>query len=156
MYRGGRPNRLARILNRISAVHFASGRLAPGTWVTLEVVGRRSGRIVSCPLVVTVHRDERFLVSMLGRRANWVANVRAAGGVAVLAHGVREPVHLIEVEAGERPPILRRFVATAPGARPHVPVGPNAPLEEFSAIAADYPVFRVAGRSASQARPVED
>ncbi|MEU8655352.1 nitroreductase/quinone reductase family protein [Actinoplanes philippinensis] len=156
MYRGGRPNWLARILNRISAVQFASGRLAPATWVTLEVVGRRSGRIVSCPLVMTVHEGERFLVSMLGRRANWVANVRTAGGVAVLAHGIREPVHLTEVEVAERPPILRRFVATAPGARPHVPVGPHAPLEEFRAIAADYPVFRVAVRSTSDDLPVED
>ncbi|WP_433788588.1 nitroreductase/quinone reductase family protein [Actinoplanes sp. CA-252034] len=144
LYRGGRPNRLARILNRISAVQFASGRLAPATWVTLEVVGRRSGRIVSCPLVMTVHQGERYLVSMLGRRANWVANVRAADGAAVLAHGSREPVHLIEVEVGQRPPILRRFVATAPGARPHISVGPHAALEEFSAIAADHPVFRVA------------
>jgi len=146
MYRGGRPHRLARILNRISAVHFASGRLAPSTWVTLEVVGRRSGRIVAFPLVVTVHQGDRFLVSMLGRRANWVANVRAARGAAVLSHGTREPVRLIEVEVGERPPILRRFVATAPGARPHIAVGPHAPLADFMAIAADHPVFRVTSR----------
>ncbi|BEL06034.1 hypothetical protein Q0Z83_042250 [Actinoplanes sichuanensis] len=103
MYRGGRPNWLARILNRISAVQFASGRLAPATWVSLEVVGRRSGRIVSRPLVMSVHEGERFLVSMFGRRANWVADVRTAGGVAVLARGTREPVHLTEVEVAGAP-----------------------------------------------------
>jgi hypothetical protein len=59
MYRGGRPNRLARVLNRISAAQFGSGRLAPATWVTLEVTGRRSGRTITCPVVVTVYRGER-------------------------------------------------------------------------------------------------
>lgn len=147
MYSGGRPNRLARVLNRISAVQFASGRLGPSTWVTLEVTGRRSGRPVTCPLVVTVHQGERYLVAMLGRQANWVANVRAAHGDAVLTHGTRELVHLTEVEVGDRAPILRRFVETARGARPHIPVTPHAPLADFDAIAADYPVFRIDSRS---------
>jgi hypothetical protein len=31
----------------------------------------------------------------------------------------------------------------APGARPHIPVDKDAPLEEFEAIAARIPVFRV-------------
>ena len=147
MYRGGRPNRLARVLNRISAAQFGSGRLAPATWVTLEVTGRRSGRTITCPLVVTVYRGERYVVSMLGGRANWVSNVRAAHGDAVLRRGRREPVHLVEIDAGERAPILRRFLATAPGARPHIPVGRHAGLAELSAVAADYPVFRIATRA---------
>lgn len=143
MYRGGRPNRLARLFNRISAGQFGSGFLAPETWVTLEVTGRRSGRTVACPLVVTVHNDDRYLVSMLGQQANWVANVRATGGDAVLRHGRREPVRLVEVDVAQRPPILRRFLAKASGARPHMPVGRHAPLVEFERIAPDYPVFRI-------------
>jgi deazaflavin-dependent oxidoreductase (nitroreductase family) len=143
MYRGGRPNRLARVLNRISARQFGTGFLAPENWVTLEVTGRRSGRTVACPLVVTVYHDDRYLVSMLGRQANWVANVRAAGGEAVLRHGRREPVRLVEVAVAQRAPILRRFLAKAPGARPHVPVDRHAPLTEFERIAPDYPIFRV-------------
>jgi hypothetical protein len=146
MYRGGHPNGLARLLNRISATHFGSGRLAPATWVTLEVTGRRSGRTVACPLVVTVHQGERYLVSMLGRQANWVANVRAAGGEAVLRHGDREPVRLDEVDVAGRPPILCRFLETAPGARPHLPIDRKAPVEQFRRIAADYPVFRISHR----------
>jgi deazaflavin-dependent oxidoreductase (nitroreductase family) len=143
MYRGGRPNRLARVLNRLSAVHFGSGLLAPRGWVTLEVTGRRSGHTVSCPLVVATCRGERYLVSMLGQNANWVANVRAAGGAAVLRHRRREPVRLVEVDEAERAPILRRFLAVAPGARPHLPVDRHAPLADFERIAAGYPVFRV-------------
>ena len=45
----------------------------------MEVPGRRSGRIVSLPLVVATVRGERYLVSMLGEEVNWVRNVRAAG-----------------------------------------------------------------------------
>jgi len=146
MYRGGRPSRLARALNRVSALQFGSGFLVPENWITMEVTGRRSGRTVVCPLVVTRYEGERHLVSMLGRNANWVANVRAAGGDVVLRNRRRERVRLVEVDPGERAPILRRFVQIAPGARPHVPVGPHAPVADFEPIAADYPVFRVTPR----------
>ncbi|MFG1673601.1 nitroreductase family deazaflavin-dependent oxidoreductase [Micromonospora sp. NPDC049282] len=149
MYRDGRPNRLARVLNGLSARQFAAG-LAPGHWVTLEVRGRRTGRIVALPLVVADLEGERYLVSMLGDRVNWVANVRAAGGRAVLRHGGREAVRLVEVDVADRPPILRRHLALAPGARPHVPVDRHAPLAAFARVAPDIPVFRIiADRPAS-------
>jgi hypothetical protein len=35
-----------------------------------------------------------------------------------------------------------------PGARPHIPVDPNAPLAEFEAIAARHPAFRIETASA--------
>lgn len=142
MYRTGRPNGLARFLNGLSARQYAAG-LAPGHWVTLEVPGRRTGRTVSVPLVVADHDGGRYLVAMLGERANWVANVRAAGGRAVLRHGRREPVRLVEVPVADRPPILRRHLALAPGARAHVPVDRHAPLAEFARVAAGLPVFRI-------------
>jgi hypothetical protein len=80
---------------------------------------------------------------MLGANANWVRNLKTAGGRAVLRHGRRERVHLEEVEPGTRAPILRRYLQVAPGARPHIPVDRTAPLTEFARIAADYPVFRI-------------
>ena len=143
MYRGGRPHRLARAMNRLSAVQFATGLLAPRNWVTLEVRGRRTGRVISLPVVVADYRGGRYLVAMLGESANWVRNVRAAGGRAVLRHGQRETVRLEEVDAASRGPILRRYLDLAPGARPHVPVDRRAPVEQFDRIAADYPVFRI-------------
>jgi hypothetical protein len=151
MYRGGRPNRFARALNRLSARQFGAGLLAPPEWVTLEVTGRRTGHPVALPLVVTNYQGRRHLVSMLGQGANWVANVRAAGGDAMLLHGYRQPVRLVEVAAGERAPILRRFLAVAPGARPHLPIDRHAPLTDFEKIAADYPVFRVTPRPEKEA-----
>ena len=54
MYAGGRPNRLARALNRMWAIVWAAG-LWPHRMNTLEVRGRRSGRLVSLPVVVADH-----------------------------------------------------------------------------------------------------
>lgn len=143
LYRGGHPNGLAQMMNRISAIHFASGRLAPSNWVTLEVPGRRTGRTISLPVVVADYRGGRYLVSMLGQNANWVQNVHAAHGRVVLRHGDREAVLLEEVEVDARAPILRRYLDCAPGARAHIPVDRQAPLGEFARIAQEYPVFRI-------------
>jgi hypothetical protein len=64
-----------------------------------------------------------------------------------LRHGRRESVSLVEVDPALRAPILRRYLALAPGARPHIPVDRGAPLRDFEAIAADYPVFRIEPRA---------
>lgn len=143
LYRGERPNRLARIVNRFAAWLFAKGIVRPGRAATVEVTGRRSGRVISFPVVVADYEGARFLVAMLGDRTNWVRNVRAAEGLAVLRHGRRQPVRLVEVEPGARAPILRRYLAVAPGARAHIPVPYDAALAEFERIAPAYPVFRV-------------
>jgi hypothetical protein len=142
LYRDGHPNRFARLQNRGSAVAFAAGIL-PKRAAALEIQGRRSGRTVSFPIVIADFEGERYLVSMLGKDTNWVRNLKAADGRAVLRHGRRECVHLTEVDPGVRAPILRRYLQVAPGARPHIPVDRKAPLADFERVAADYPVFRV-------------
>ena len=142
LYSGGRPNRFARLQNRASAWAFAAG-IMPGRVAALEVRGRRTGRVISFPVVIASYEGDRYLVSMLGEEINWVRNVRAAHGAAVLAHGRREQVRLEEVSAQERAPILRAYLRVAPGARPHVPVAPSAPLADFERISQDYPVFRI-------------
>jgi hypothetical protein len=80
---------------------------------------------------------------MLGERAQWVRNVRAAGGRAVLRRRGCESVQLTEVEPAERVPILRAYLRLALGARPHLPVPPDAPLTAFEPIAGCLPVFRI-------------
>ncbi|HYL36188.1 MAG TPA: nitroreductase/quinone reductase family protein [Bryobacteraceae bacterium] len=117
--------------------------------MTLEVVGRKSGRTISLPVVIAVVDGQRYLVSMLGDNVQWVQNVRAAGGRAVLRSGGREEVQLEEVPAEQRAPILRAYLERAPGARPHVPVSKDAALAEFEKIAAAFPVFRVASNKAA-------
>lgn len=142
LYRGNRPGALARLLNRGWAIAHARG-IAPDYLVTLEVTGRRSGRVISFPLVMVVVDGERYLVSMLGREAAWVRNVEAAAGRAVLRHGRTEQVRLEELPSENRAPVLKAYLQRAPGARPHVAVDQDAPLAEFEAIAPQIPVFRV-------------
>jgi pimeloyl-ACP methyl ester carboxylesterase len=143
LYRGGRPNSLARTLNHAWARVFATGR-GPAMVATLEVVGRRSGNPVKLPVVIADLAGERYLVSMLGDGTNWVRNVRAAGHRAVLIKGDRTPVRLEEVPVEQRAPILKRYCQVATSGRVHIPVDPTAPVSEFESIAAEYPVFRIA------------
>lgn len=145
-YQGGHPNRMAQLLNRCSAALHALG-IAPNYMVTLEVPGRQSGRIFRLPLVMVVVDGERYLVSMLGAEANWVKNVKAAGGDVTLLHGRREDVHLEEVAADRRAPLLRAYLQRAPGARPHIPVPKDAPLAAFEQVSPRFPVFRVVPRN---------
>jgi hypothetical protein len=152
MYPGGRPNRLARLLNRAWAFLNATG-LLPWRLVTLEVPGRRSGRTLAFALVIADLDGERFLVSMLGEDANWVMNVRAAGGRAILRHGRRERVRLEEVDVARRAPIIRRYLAVAPGPRAFIPIDRQAPVEAFAEVAPFVPVFRVVPAASPSAGP---
>jgi hypothetical protein len=142
MYKGGRPNPVASFLNGIWG-RLAGAGIAPKQLSTLEVRGRRSGDLISFPVVVADYGGERYLVAMLGERVNWVENVRAAEGEAVLRHGRAEDVHLEEVDPDARAPILKRYLELAPGARAHFSVGKDATLEEFEEIAPQHPVFRI-------------
>ncbi len=142
MYRGGHPNRLASILNRGWAVIHSLG-ISPNYLVTLEVVGRKSGKTIGFPLVMTVMNGERYLVAMLGEDTNWVKNVGAAGGRATLRHGITEQVRLKEVDVSQRAPILKAYLQIAPGARPHMAISKDAPISEFEKVAVLHPVFRV-------------
>jgi hypothetical protein len=65
-----------------------------------EVIGRKSGRVISFPLVMTVD-GQRYLASMLGDNTQWVRNVRASGGKAVLRHGGRKKLDEIPFFACE-------------------------------------------------------
>jgi hypothetical protein len=147
LYKGGRPNTLAKILNKGWAIFHALG-IFPNYMVTLDVVGRKSGKLISFPLAMTVIDRERYLVSMLGEEANWVRNIKAAGGKAILRHGIREDVLLEEVDVRQRAVIIKAYLQIAPGARPHIPVDKDAPIAAFEEIAAMVPVFKLnAGKS---------
>jgi hypothetical protein len=59
LYRGGRPNRLARMMNRAWAVLSSTGLVMPNRMATLQVLGRNTGRITSLPVVVTDYHNDR-------------------------------------------------------------------------------------------------
>ena len=146
-YAGGRPNRVARLLDRGTAALSARGA-GPEYLVALEVPGRRSGRSVGLPLVVADVDGERYLVSMLGEESNWVRNVRAAGGEVALRHGRREEVRLQGVVAPDlRARVLKAYLERASNASAHVPIDEDAPLAEFERVAPGFPVFRMVPRN---------
>jgi hypothetical protein len=60
-----------------------------------------------------------------------------------MRHGSRELVYLQEVDLGERPAILRRYLECASGARSGIPVDRRLPVKEFENIAHQYPAFPV-------------
>jgi len=135
-------------MNAIWAKLHAWG-IAPNYLVTLEIVGRKSGKVIAFPLVMLARDGERYFISMLGEQANWVRNLQAAEGQATLRHGRIESVRLEVVSVQERAPLLKAYLQIAPGARPHVLVDKDAPLVEFEKVAAAYPVFKVNPRKDS-------
>lgn len=116
MYAGGRGNATAHRFTRFWAAAQGAG-LLPRRWVTLEVVGRRTGAVTRFPLGMADWEGNWYLVSMLGNDCNWVRNVRAAGGLATIRHGRARARHLVEVPFQERAPILKRYLQKVPGAR---------------------------------------
>ena len=68
IYRRGRPDRFAALLNRGWATIASTGR-GPSRMATLQVRGRRSGRQRSFPVMVADYDGERYLVAMLGENA---------------------------------------------------------------------------------------
>jgi deazaflavin-dependent oxidoreductase (nitroreductase family) len=160
MYATGQADATARRLARRWAAVFSRG-LAPARWVTLEVAGRRSGQPTRFPLGMADLDGQWFLVPMLGGQCNWVKNVRAARGRAVIRHGRAVACTLTEIPVGDRAAVLKRYLQKVPGARPHIPVNRDADISEFAAIAAHYPVFLVTADTprpghvtGTQAKPV--
>ncbi len=141
-YAGRRPGTIATGFMRFWAFIAGTG-IARKRMVTLEVIGRTSGKTHALPVMVIREGGEEYVASMLGDDVAWVRNVRAAGGRAVIRAGRRRPVVLVELPPTERPPLLKAFLRVAPGARPHIPVDKDAPVEAFVPVAAQFPVFRV-------------
>jgi hypothetical protein len=103
-------------------------------------------------VVITKIAGQRYLVSILGPQSDWVKNVEAAHGEAVLHHGSRLRIHLEPVHSDSRAVILREYVRIASSGRQHFPLPPGAPLSQFEAIADRYPVNQIS-RSTREERP---
>ena len=96
--RDWRPTRLGLWTNRFMGWWSGLG-MPPKFQAVLEVAGRKSGRIRSNPVVIPTVDGKRYLVSMLGPESDWVKNIEAAHGDAVIRQGRRRPAHLAVVPA---------------------------------------------------------
>ena len=126
--------------------------LSPDYVITLQVPGRRTGAIHRTTLVQVEHDGERFLVALAGE-SEWVRNVRAAGGRAMIGRRRLHTATLVEVPAKDRAGIIHAYVSR-PGrhgvpkirageARSYFGISTGASLDEIRPIVEHYPVFRV-------------
>lgn len=117
--------------------------LPPRSWVALEIRDPVSGRMRADAVVVPSVQGHRYIVSMFGTISDWVHNLEAAHGEAVIAHGGTQRVRLVAVAPEERAPFLQEYVRVASSGRKHFPLPVGAPLADFAAIATNYPVYRI-------------
>ena len=117
--------------------------------VTLEVRGRKTGRPIRVSLARTDYGGQRYFVS-LGGEVDWVKNVRAAGGQAVLISRSSTPINLEEILLADRAPVLLAYVqkrafmhSGAQASRHFFGLGPRPTLEEMGKIAERYVVFKI-------------
>jgi len=140
-----------RRLNRLGVLLTSLG-LAPRGAVTLEVRGRTTGRPRRIPILRTSCRGHDYLVSLAGE-SQWVRNVRAADGRAVLRRRRTQHVRLVEVPPVDRPEIIAEYMrdarrrsgeaASAKAARFYFGLALDATTDDIAGIVGRYPVFRV-------------
>ncbi len=144
-YRDRRPTWLGHWVSQ-AFCHAARLGLTPRSWVSLEVRDRLSGRIRLDAVVLPTVAGERYVVSMFGAISDWVQNVEAAHGDAIISHGHPVRVRLVRVPPAERALILSEYVRVASSGRKHFPLPVGAPLAAFAEIAGQYPVYRIETR----------
>ena len=139
---------LAEWFKRVAIPWFTSLGLTRRT-VTLEVLGRTSGKPRQVSLSRTDYDSQQFFVSLAGESA-WVRNVRAAGGQAIILSRGRHPVRLEEVSREKRAPIMLAYVqkrafthSGAQASRHFFGLRPNPTLAEMQARVDGYVVMRI-------------
>lgn len=111
----------------------------------LTVPGRRSGQPRSTPLTVLEKDGLRYVVGGFPA-ADWIRNVRAAGGGTLTVAGVEEKVRLVELDVDEARPIMREWpVVTPQGVEMMRDAGVVADItpDALENAAGICPVFRV-------------
>jgi len=155
-----RPPFLYRHLQWLGVLLAARGWV-PAYVVMLEVRGRRTGRIRRALLVRTVHEGRAYLVALAGE-SQWVRNVRAAGGRALIRRGRPQRVLLVELQPEQRPAIIRAYLRDRDGrigsraeeARSYFGLSADPSLEEIRPIAGHYPVFEIVEGGRAVDRPM--
>lgn len=112
----------------------------------LEVKGRKSGEWRQTPVNPLSFEGNRYLVAPRGN-TQWVRNLRVSGEGRLIGGRRAEDFTATELPDEQKPALLRAYLkkwkwevgAFFDG------VGADAPEAELRRIAADHPVFRIAG-----------
>ena len=139
-----RPTFGSRLANRLLTRLLRAGR-GPSFMRLLTVVGRRSGREYTTPVVPVLTDRGRWLVSPYGE-VSWVRNARAAGTVTLSRGQVAETLVATEVDPGRAAPVLRTYLAMKPAGRfvrAYFDVSPDSSDDELDREAPRHPVFEL-------------
>jgi deazaflavin-dependent oxidoreductase (nitroreductase family) len=136
------PSSSELILSRVLGFLVGLG-LSPSYNYLLEVRGRKSGKLHSIPVNLVELKGKQFLVAPRGR-TQWVRNAEAAGEVTLKKRGMRHKFRLRPLVDSEKPELLKAYLTRHRIAvHRFFPVPPEAPVEGFAKIAADYPAFEL-------------
>jgi deazaflavin-dependent oxidoreductase (nitroreductase family) len=110
----------------------------------LAVKGRSSGQWRTTPVNLLTVDGKRYLVAPRGQ-AQWVRNIRVAGGGELRLGRKAEPFTVTELADADKPPILRAYLARWGWEVGRFVEGltKNASDEEIAAAAPGFPVFRI-------------
>ncbi|MEX0682943.1 MAG: nitroreductase family deazaflavin-dependent oxidoreductase [Dehalococcoidia bacterium] len=135
------PSRFTKTLNAVLGWLGARG-LGPKRLVQLEHKGRKSGKTFRTAVTTTEYEGQRYLVAPRGE-TQWVRNVKANGGQAVVKHGKTENVRLEEIPPEQRAPIIKQYLGENKVIKGEFGLEPDDPLEKYAEIATKHPVFRI-------------
>jgi len=133
---------MERWLNSFFGVLVGWGLGLPHNYL-LQVQGRKTGRIYSTPVNVLDYQGKRFLVAPRGE-TQWVRNAIASGRVWLKRGRSREQFVLRVLDDRDKPTLLSEYLTRyKTTVQRYFPVQAGSPVEAFSSVAANYPVFEL-------------
>jgi deazaflavin-dependent oxidoreductase (nitroreductase family) len=136
------PSAFERWFNWLFGVIVGWGFGLPHNYL-LQVQGRKTGRIYSTPVNVMDYQGKRFLVAPRGM-TQWVRNAGVTGQVWLKKGRSRERFSVRVLSDKEKPEILREYLNRyKTTVQRYFPIPAGSALEEFSHVAAKYPVFEL-------------
>ena len=130
-----------KMINRIVSSRVRQGKMADNIYL-LTTLGRKSGLERTTPVNLAEMDGKRYLVSPYGI-VGWVHNIRAAPMAELSRGGQVEEISVVEVDAAEAGPVLKKYVQQVSVVRPFFDVDKDDPIAEFTMEAAAHPVFRI-------------
>jgi deazaflavin-dependent oxidoreductase (nitroreductase family) len=108
----------------------------------LTVVGRKTGRRYSTPVMLVFFDGSRWLVAPYGERS-WVRNARVAGEVELTRALRTESVGIEEADPRTAAPVLREYLRKTPATKAYFDASRDSTLDDFAAEASRHPVFKL-------------
>jgi deazaflavin-dependent oxidoreductase (nitroreductase family) len=139
-----RPTAASRLAGRMLTRALRAGR-GPRFMRLLTVVGRRTGRSYTTPVVPVVTTNGRWLVSPYGE-VNWVRNVRAAETLTLSRGDQLEILTATELDPEQAAPVLREYLAMKPASlfvRAYFDATSGSCNDELIRDARNHPVFEL-------------